>query len=99
MVPRDRAIQALMEAFPAHSAAIQREFSQSEYFRSICKDFHACSQAITYWDKIASGEAAVRSEEYRELLRELEREVLNWLEARGGHADTQRESTTEADPD
>jgi len=85
VVSRDKAIQALKNAFPAHSAAIEREYADSGYFRSICADFYACSRALTYWNKIISSGNIDRSEEYRDLLREIEQEVLSWLEARMDH--------------
>lgn len=98
MAPRDKAIQTVKKTFPEHSRAIECEFAESERFRSICADFHACSRALTYWNRIESREAAVHREEYRELHEELEQEILNWLEASEGQPEPERERTGDVEP-
>lgn len=95
VVPRDNAIQALTEALPAHTEDIEREYFRSGYFRSICADFYECSRALGYWSEKTSKEGIARSEEYRVLLQELEREVLAWLEATKDLVDPDPDESTE----
>ena len=96
MPSRDKAIRELIEAFPEHSEAIERACAESSCFRSICEDFRECSEALIHWNKIISSEAGTRTEEYRELLRELEQEILGWLEVRKALLDPPgREGATE----
>ena len=87
MVQRDEVVQSLVKSFPGRSAAIERGYEGSGYFRSICTDFHECTQALIYWNTIESDEASANVEEYRELLGEIEQEILNWLDVRGDLAD------------
>lgn len=80
LVQRDKVVQSLVKSFPGRSAAIERAYEDSGYFRSICTDFHECTQALIYWNTIESDEASANVEEYRELLGEIEREILDWLD-------------------
>lgn len=81
MVPENKAIQSVKSSFPDYSRAIQRAFAATGSFRSVCEDYHACSEALRHWENVASDEGAVRREEYSELIEELKREILCWLEA------------------
>ena len=76
-----KAIQLVKNNLPGHSRAIERVFAENESFRSVCEDFHVCREALSHWGNLTSDEAAHRREEYSELLGELKREILSWLEA------------------
>jgi len=76
-------VQTVIRSLPAHAGAVEEAFAESSYFRSMCKDFHACSRVLTYWNEKTSDDAAKHREEYRELRREIQQEIVDWLEARG----------------
>ena len=69
----------VLKRFPQHSEKIQQVFSKDPSFQSLCEDYRACSKALKYWSGATSDKAAARREEYRQLLLELEEEVLLYL--------------------
>ena len=62
--------------FSAHSTIIQLLFQRSDAFRETCLDYHECNKALNYWSSLASREALLRQKEYSDLLKELEKEIL-----------------------
>jgi uncharacterized protein YdcH (DUF465 family) len=73
-------IEALARRFPQHASSIRRLHARDSCFRSICDDYDEAQRALKYWE--AAGQAAPgRAEEYREIVKELEAEVLAILQA------------------
>ena len=73
-------IEALARRFPQHASTIRRLQARDPDFRSICDDYGEAQRALKHWE--AAGQAAPgRVEEYREMLKELEAEVLAILQA------------------
>jgi uncharacterized protein YdcH (DUF465 family) len=73
-------IGTLARRFPQHASKIRRLQARDPDFRSICDDYDDAQRALKHWE--AAGQAAPeRVAEYREILKELEAEVLAILEA------------------
>jgi hypothetical protein len=67
---------SVIRRFPDLKKAAKRRFMESEPFRTMCKDFRRCSEALRHWEQSTAEEAPVRRKEYALLLRDLEREIL-----------------------
>ena len=77
-------IEALARRFPQHASKIRRLHARDPDFRSICDDYGLAQRALKHWE--AAGQAAPeRVEEYRQILKELEAEVLAILQAFEGN--------------
>ena len=48
-------------------------------FLSLCDDYDACINALQYWTKSKEPEAESRIDEFRNIVRELEEEVIEAL--------------------
>jgi hypothetical protein len=73
-------IRTLAGRFPQHASKIRRLQARNPDFRSICDDYEDAWRALKHWE--AAGDAAhERVAEYRQILKELEGEVLAILEA------------------
>jgi hypothetical protein len=98
LAARDKALQTLKDRLPGQAAAIERAYQESPFFRSVCRDFHECTKALTYWHSTASSDASGHVEEYRELRRELEQEILCLLKEMDDVLDPpNRDGTAEAE--
>jgi hypothetical protein len=69
----------LTSRFPEHEFAIRRLCSRNPEFITVCDDYEDASTALQHWVE-AGVEYAERADEYRQLLHELEAEVLSNLE-------------------
>ena len=80
-----RAISAML---PQYQLQIRRRCARDEYFSSVCADYEAATAALGRW--LAEGEKAVpKVDEYRQMLVELEAEILALL----NHQDQELRST------
>ena len=52
-------------------------------FLSLCEDYDACVDALNYWAESKTPEADIRVKEYRNLCRELGKEVTAVIKERG----------------
>ena len=68
----------LARRFPQYASKIRRLRTRDPDFRSICDDYDDARRALKHWQ--AAGQAE-RAAEYREILKELEEEVLAILKA------------------
>ena len=68
----------LARRFPQYASKIRRLRARDPDFRAICDDYNDARSALKHWE--AAGQAE-RAAEYREILKELEEEVLAILEA------------------
>jgi hypothetical protein len=75
--------ETLARRFPQHAAMIRRLQAHDAGFRSICSDYGEARRALEYWQ--AAGPAAPeRAAEYRQIVSELEAEILAILKAAEG---------------
>jgi hypothetical protein len=51
-------------------------------FLAMCEDYDACIEALRYWAQSNEPQASTRMNEYNTLVRELEEEILQVVEAR-----------------
>lgn len=72
-------LYTILERFPDHKEAVRVLFNKSEAFRSVCKDYGQCLNALEHWNRSTSGDAPARRQEYAALLEELEAEILQSL--------------------
>ena len=73
-------LYAILQRYPEYSETIARLFKEDDSFRSLCNDYRLCLNAFNYWNEMNSEKAQARQVEYDDLLRELEEEVLIYLE-------------------
>lgn len=66
--------------FPGEKAVILRLLQDSDPFRTLCRDYQECANALAYWKGTAAEEAPLRLKEYDELLKELEQEIVDRLQ-------------------
>ena len=73
----------VMKRFPERKDELRRMYRASESFQSTCHSYQKCSDALGYWSKSEHEEAPNRQREYSDLLRELEKDILQSLEDGG----------------
>ena len=78
-------ITAVVSRFPRHELAIRRLYSRDDTFREICEDYTEALRALQHWQSAGSS-SDPRIGQYRELVSELESEILNVLEGSKGSA-------------
>jgi hypothetical protein len=70
----------LASRFPQHASSIRRLQARDPVFRSICDDYGEAQRALEHWET-AGQVAPERVAEYRQIVAELEAEVLAILQA------------------
>jgi hypothetical protein len=75
----DPCLERVIERFPNRKSLIEREYARSESFHSLCDDWLVCSDALQRWCSVEGSLAQSRRDEYRTLMAELEREMIDWL--------------------
>ena len=73
-------LTAVIRMFPAHEFALRRLYSSDPEFGSLCEDYGLAVGALDRWKDDRS-----RSERYRQLVDELEEEILEFIEGRHPH--------------
>jgi len=71
----------IRERFPDKNHSIDLLMAEDPEFPDLCEDYDACVNALRYWAKSKEPEANTRLEEYHTLVRELEEEIAQALEA------------------
>jgi uncharacterized protein YdcH (DUF465 family) len=71
----------IRERFPEKRDRIDRLMVEDPEFLALCEDYDACVNALHYWAESREPEAKPRVHEYRNLVRELEAEVVKALTA------------------
>jgi len=69
----------IMERFPAYKDTILRLLKDNEPFKIVSEDYRRCAQALKHWEQSKTREAPERVNEYKELLKNLEEEILGHL--------------------
>ena len=71
----------IRERFPDKKHAIDLFMAEDPEFLTLCEDHDACVDALRYWADSKEPEANTRVDEYRTLVRELQEEITQVLEA------------------
>jgi uncharacterized protein YdcH (DUF465 family) len=71
----------IRERFRDKKHSIDLLTKEDPEFFTLCEDHDACVDAIRYWAKSEAPEAEARVDEYHTLVRELEEEITQALEA------------------
>jgi len=71
----------IRERFPDKSHTIDLLMDKDPEFFDLCEDHDACVNALRYWAESEALEAETRVNEYRTLVRELQEEIAQALEA------------------
>ena len=76
-------VARVISQFEDWKTRIEQSFRESDDFRSLCKDYAVCARALENWQASNAATATERQKEYTELLAELGKEILDWLEHHG----------------
>ena len=71
----------IRERFPDKKHSIDLRMAEDPEFLTLCEDHDACVDALRYWADSKEPEANTRVDEYRTLVRELQEEITQVLEA------------------
>ncbi len=75
-----RQLKALVCRFPAHELTIHRLYRQDVTFRTVCIDYEDAQRALQHW-QARSTSSAHKAKQFRQILGELEIELLGRIEA------------------
>ena len=78
-VPRP-GLSIALDRFPDRRDAIVQLDRKNETFQTLCNDYRKCKLALRYWVQSEKNGADCRREEYETLQRELEGEILRYLD-------------------
>ena len=78
-VPRP-GLSIALDRFPDRRDAIVQLDRKNETFQTLCNDYRKCELALRYWIQSEKDGAECRREEYEALQRELEGEILRYLD-------------------
>ena len=73
-----KSINSIVRIFPDHEEKIEHLFMYDPSFRELCSDYMLCASQILEL-KSESGEHSAKLEEYEELQRNLEHEILKLI--------------------
>ena len=77
----DKKARHIKDRFPDKKHSIDLLMAQDPEFLTLCEDHDACVDALRYWAKSKESVAETRVNEYRALVRELQEEIAQALEA------------------
>jgi hypothetical protein len=75
--------RSILARLPQRELEIRRCYARDEHFRSVCGDYEEAMAALRCWERAAE-EGHQRIQEYTNFLRELEAEILAYLERKEG---------------
>ena len=78
-VPRP-GLSIALDRFPDRRDAIAQLDKENMTFQTLCNDYRKCKLALRYWIQSEKDGAEYRREEYETLQRELEGEILRYLD-------------------
>lgn len=76
----EAALGCVVGRHPHHEGVISSLYRTDPTFRSLCEDYCECLQSLARWTSEAGEDAAVYQQDYRELLAELEADILRYLD-------------------
>ena len=69
----------IQERFPNKKHQINRLIAENSDFLALSEDYHSCVTALRYWANSSAPESETRVIEYHTLIKELEGEILQYL--------------------
>jgi hypothetical protein len=75
----DVGMERIIARFPEHAPAIRDRFHEDPSFREMCSDYAEALEALQRWQASDVPQKAARIEEYRELAKALEIEMVTAL--------------------
>jgi hypothetical protein len=72
-------VERVIERFAEHAASIRERFHGDQSFREMCGDYAETLQALQRWRASADPQRTARVEEYQDLARALEIEIMTAL--------------------
>lgn len=75
----DLGMERMIAQFPEHAPLIQTRFREDPSFREMCSDYAEALEALQRWQGSEVPQKAARIEEYRELAKALEIEMVTAL--------------------
>jgi len=54
-------------------------YTRNKTFKSICKEYQKCAEAVEYWKRSNLEKAPLRADEYATILMELEEMICKYL--------------------
>jgi len=69
----------VLDQLPQHQPALRERMMVDREFRSLCEDYGDTLEALRRWEVSADRHQAARVEEFRNLLAELEQDILREL--------------------
>lgn len=70
----------VVKRFPWRERSIKRLFRTSESFRTLCEDYHLCTQALERWKATDTEVSQARVAEYSALMEGLEAEIIETVD-------------------
>jgi hypothetical protein len=80
MGPERMGMERIVARFPEHAPVIQTRFHEDQSFREMCSDYVEALEALQWWQASDVPQRAARIEEYRELAKALEIEMVTALQ-------------------
>ena len=81
MAEPTRILSIIREKFPGQDVRVEKLYDQSEEFQLLCVDYVASLQALKdFQENVHQQDRSI--EEYKELIRQLEKELREYLQAK-----------------
>jgi hypothetical protein len=72
-------IKVVLDRFPQHMSGIRRLFLRNEAFKNLCEDYALAVETLARFKNLPDADYRIEIPEYRDLIRELEMEILSCL--------------------
>jgi len=82
---QETALGCVIGRFPHQEAVIVDRYRSDQVFRSLCEDYCECLKSLARWTSETGEIAEVYQQDYRELLAELEVDIVRYLNRLGVH--------------
>lgn len=79
---QETALGCVVGRFPSREEVISDLYRTDQDFRSLCEDYCECLKSLARWTGETSENADVYQQDYRELLGELEAEIVKYSDLR-----------------
>ena len=80
---QEAALGCVIGRFPHRESEIADTYQSSQLFRSLCEDYCECLKSLAHWTSETGSIAVVYQQDYRELLGELEADIVRYLDRLG----------------
>lgn len=72
----------IMQQCPSHKNLLRRMYLGSRSFQILCDDYQKCVEAQKYWAQSNADQAPERSNEYRDMMEDIETEIKERINAK-----------------